>query len=251
MIATTQLAIGNFQKPPPVLASSPPSQNLKFEREDWSLFRTVEGLQQKAGVAKHKLFQLVLKELTDNGLDEGAEVRVGSLPGGGYFIEDDGRGIDGTPEAIAQLFSIARPMISTKLLRLPTRGALGNGLRVVAGAVLASAGSLVVVTRGRRIAFSHLSIIRRMTPSVTRRSRMSRSCECGIESKYLRAPARARRHHHRHRHEAGRIPGRYSNRDSPWSGYPGRQRCPVLGEDGRQSGRWRQDLFGQVVALVV
>jgi hypothetical protein len=42
-------------------------------------------------------------------------------------------------------------MISTKLLRLPTRGALGNGLRVVAGAVLASNGSLVVTTNNHRI----------------------------------------------------------------------------------------------------
>jgi hypothetical protein len=110
-------------------------------------------LQQKAGVAKHNLFRLVLKELTDNGLDEGAKVRVGSLSDdSGYFVEDDGRGIDGMPEEIAQLFSIARPMISTKLLRLPTRGALGNGLRVVAGAVLTSQGSLVVITHNRRIA---------------------------------------------------------------------------------------------------
>ena len=76
---------------------------------------------------------------------------VGTLPDGGYFVEDDGRGIDGEPEEIARLFSIARPMISTKLLRLPTRGALGNGLRVVAGAVLASDGFLVVTTRNRRI----------------------------------------------------------------------------------------------------
>jgi hypothetical protein len=129
------------------------SQNLKFEREDWSLFRTVEGLQQKAGVAKNKLRQLVLKELTDNALDGGGvHVRTGPLPDGGYFVEDDGRGIDGTPEEIAPLFSVARPMVSTKLLRLPLRGALGNGLRVVAGAVLASEGSLIVITRGRRIA---------------------------------------------------------------------------------------------------
>ena len=42
-------------------------------------------------------------------------------------------------------------MRSSKLLRLPQRGALGNGLRVVAGAVLASAGSLVVITRNKRI----------------------------------------------------------------------------------------------------
>jgi hypothetical protein len=49
------------------------------------------------------------------------------------------------------LFSIARPMISTRLLRLPRRGALGNGLRVVAGAVLASEGSLAVITRNHRL----------------------------------------------------------------------------------------------------
>jgi hypothetical protein len=141
----------NLQSPDAGLASSPAPQNLKFEREDWSLFRTVEGLQQRAGVPKDKLTRLVLKELIDNGLDEGAEVRIGQLPRGGYFVEDDGRGIGGTPEEIAALFSINRPMVSTKLLRLPTRGALGNGLRVVAGAVLASEGSLTVITRDRRI----------------------------------------------------------------------------------------------------
>src|SRR5262249_27404433 len=67
------------------------------------------------------------------------------------FVEDGGKGIDGTPAEIARLFSISRPLVSTKLLRLPQRGALGNGLRVVAGAVLASSGVLVVVTRNRRI----------------------------------------------------------------------------------------------------
>jgi hypothetical protein len=133
------------------LTSSNVIQNLKFERADWTSFRTIEGLQQKAGVAADKLRRLVLKELTDNALDTGAKVRVGKLPDGVYFIEDEGSGIDGTPEEVARLFSIARPMISTKLLRLPTRGALGNGLRVVAGAVLASEGSLVVITMNRRI----------------------------------------------------------------------------------------------------
>jgi hypothetical protein len=123
-----------------------------FEREDWSLFRTIEGLQQRAGVPKNLLPRLVLKEIADNGLDNGAVVRLDSLPKkGGYIVEDDGRGIDGAPEDIARLFSINRPMVSTKLLRLPTRGALGNGLRVVAGAILVSGGSLVVTSRNRRI----------------------------------------------------------------------------------------------------
>src|SRR4051812_43749865 len=105
MRATTT-AGADFQNSKPALASSPATSNLKFERYDWSLFRTVEGLQQKAGVAKSKLIRLVIKELADNALDENAaNVRMGTLTEG-YFIEDDGCGIDGTPEAIAQLFSI-------------------------------------------------------------------------------------------------------------------------------------------------
>jgi hypothetical protein len=150
----------NGKARPANLASLPDDQNLKFEREDWTSFRTIEGLEQKAGVNRYKLRRLVLKELTDNGLDTGANVEVSqsidinqddSNDDVVYTVTDDGQGIDGTPEEIARLFSIRRPMVSTKLLRLPTRGALGNGLRVVAGAVLASGGSLVVTTRGRRI----------------------------------------------------------------------------------------------------
>jgi Topoisomerase 6 subunit A/Spo11, Toprim domain len=151
LVVAARAAATDFPKPTGSLASSEAPQNLKFEREDWSLYRTVEGLQQKAGVPAKRLRRLVLKELADNGLDIGAHVSVGDLPDGGYFIEDDGSGIEGTPKDIARLFSIARPMVSTKLLRLPTRGALGNGLRVVAGAVLASNGSLVVITRNQRI----------------------------------------------------------------------------------------------------
>jgi hypothetical protein len=123
------------------------------EREDWTMFRTVDGLQQKAGVPAARLRRLVLKELTDNALDAGSgRVRYGWLSEpDGVYVQDDGPGLDGTPEEIAALFSIRRPMRSSKLIRLPQRGALGNGLRVVAGAVLASEGSLVVTTRGRRI----------------------------------------------------------------------------------------------------
>ena len=94
----------------------------------------------------------MLKEIADNGLDAGAVVEVGELPKGrGYFVDDDGPGIDGTPEEIARLFSIRRSMMSSKYLRRPTRGAVGNGLRVVAGAVLASEGTLTAITRNRRI----------------------------------------------------------------------------------------------------
>jgi hypothetical protein len=100
-----------------------------FEREDWTLFRTIEELQQKSGVRAALLRRLVLKELGDNELDAGG-IKFGSIDDSTYFIEDDGSGLDGAPEGIAELFSIRRPPRSTKLLRLPQRGALGNGLRV-------------------------------------------------------------------------------------------------------------------------
>jgi hypothetical protein len=98
------------------------------EREDWTLFRTVEGLQQNAGVSASRLRRLVLKEFIDNPLDEGASVEVDNPDGSGlaFFVADDGPGIDGEPEEIANLFSIRRPMRSSKLLRLPRRGALGK-----------------------------------------------------------------------------------------------------------------------------
>src|SRR5258708_12702156 len=115
-----------------------------FQREDWSLFRTIDGLQQRAGVSKDLLPRLVLKELADNGLDNGAKVIVRPLPDqGGYVVEDDGTGIDGAPEDIARLFSISRPMVSSKLLRLAMPGALGNGLRVFPRPLLPSAASLL------------------------------------------------------------------------------------------------------------
>ena len=122
-----------------------------FTRNDWTLFRQLETLGQKAGVARDKIPRLVAKELTDNALDSGGSCRYGLLKGGGFFVEDDGGGIPGTDNEIAAVFSVARPLTSTKLLRLPTRGALGNGLRVVTGAVLASGGRLAVSTGGRRL----------------------------------------------------------------------------------------------------
>jgi hypothetical protein len=126
-----------------------------FQREDWSLFRTIEGLQQRAGVPKRLLPRLVVKEIADNGLDNGTEVKIETIAEDdavmGFVVQDDGTGVDGTPEEIARLFSISRPMVSSKLLRLPTRGALGNGLRVVAGAIVASGGSITITTRNRCI----------------------------------------------------------------------------------------------------
>jgi hypothetical protein len=123
-----------------------------FIREDWTLFRSLSTIGQKAGVATDELPMLAAKELADNALDATETCHYGLLDGGdGLFVEDEGQGIPGADDDIAAMFSIGRPLTSTKLLRLPTRGALGNGLRVVAGVVLASGGSLSVSTRGRTL----------------------------------------------------------------------------------------------------
>ena len=81
------------------------SPEFTFEREDWTLFRSLATLSQKAGVPVHLLPQLVLKELADNALDAGGTVRVGELGDDGWYVEDDGPGIAGDPAAIARLFS--------------------------------------------------------------------------------------------------------------------------------------------------
>ena len=137
------------------LASQPAaskSAEFQFERPDWTLFRSADTLAQKAGVRKHLLRRLVLKELTDNALDSGARTVTATSDGPDrYVVRDDGQGIEGGPEKVARLFSVNRPLMSSKLWRLPSRGAMGNGLRVVVGSVAASDGALVVTTRGRRL----------------------------------------------------------------------------------------------------
>jgi hypothetical protein len=121
-----------------------------FVREDWTVFRNVNTISQKAGVPQRWLRRLVVKEVVDNALDAtgGKKCRLTKPEPDTYVVSDDGPGIPGGEDFIATLFSIRRPLTSSKLVRLPTRGALGNGLRVVAGAVLATGGSLAVTTRG-------------------------------------------------------------------------------------------------------
>lgn len=120
-----------------------------FEREDWTLFRNIGTLGQKAGVPLRLLAPLVVKELADNALDAGANVTL-RHDQDWVYIEDDGPGLPGGEAEMARLFSIRRPLTSSKLVRVPSRGALGNGLRVVVGAVLASRGQLYVETKGVR-----------------------------------------------------------------------------------------------------
>ena len=120
-----------------------------FKREDWVLFRNLDTLGQRAGVPRHMIPTLIVKELVDNALDAGNMCNCSMDDDGRICVADNGDGLPETNEEIADLFSINRPLTSSKFLRLPTRGALGNGLRVVAGAVLGSGGELIVKSCGR------------------------------------------------------------------------------------------------------
>ena len=104
-----------------------------------------------------KLRRLALKELADNGLDAAdaagrrGGVAIRKLSAHQYQIEDQGDGLVGTPEQLAALFSLFRPMISGKFWRLPSRGALGNGLRIIVGCIVATGGTIEITSRDRRI----------------------------------------------------------------------------------------------------
>lgn len=124
---------------------------MQFTRDDWQLFMSLNTLPQQAGAPLHKLGPLVVKELVDNALDAGANVKI-SQEDGWIVITDDGPGIPG--DQIERLFSINRPLTSSKMLRRPLRGALGNGLRVVCGVVYASNGAIRVETGGKAYALT-------------------------------------------------------------------------------------------------
>lgn len=119
---------------------------MQLVREDWKLFRNIETLCQKAGVHRQFIPVLVVKELVDNALDATGDCQLELVDDHSFRVSDSGPGID--PEWLQDYFSINRPMISSKLLRQPSRGALGNGLRVVTGAIIATGGKLTVSTRG-------------------------------------------------------------------------------------------------------
>lgn len=131
------------------------SEPVLYTRDDWTEFRDVNRLPAKAGVKRGWLPRVAIKELVDNALDAGTAVSCGIPEGGGpefrFFIEDDGPGLPGTSDELAAFFSVRRPLTSSKTRRMPTRGMLGNGLRVVVGVVLVGGGTVTVYTRGRRL----------------------------------------------------------------------------------------------------
>jgi hypothetical protein len=92
-----------------------------YETEDWRLFTDLATLPQKAGCQPAYLGEIVLKELTDNGLDNGGEVSL-DYAADTWIVSDSGPGLD--PREVPRLFCVNRSLLSSKLKRLPLRGML-------------------------------------------------------------------------------------------------------------------------------
>jgi hypothetical protein len=128
----------------------------EFARHDWSIY--ISNLPQRAGVPLGSIRALVLKELVDNALDEmdrvgqPGQVTITQDAEHTYTVTDQGRGFSDSPEELAYRFSIAKAMVSSKQWRKPTRGCVGNGLRVIVGAVVSGGGRIIVKTRNQQVA---------------------------------------------------------------------------------------------------
>jgi Histidine kinase-, DNA gyrase B-, and HSP90-like ATPase len=141
--------------PSRVSETRPEVANFQVRRPDTLQFASVEGLTRMAGVGEYLLRRLIAKEVTDNALDERDRVGEGSVSicrkgDDTYIVEDEGNGISQDLDVLRDLFSTSRPMVSGKFLRKPSRGMLGNGLRVMVAAVALSNGTITIESRGKR-----------------------------------------------------------------------------------------------------
>jgi hypothetical protein len=157
----------------------------RVRRPDTRQFSTIEGTCRMAGVPVDQLRRLIAKEIVDNALD--ACDRAGAdcsgcatieRAGDRYTVTDQGGGIAGDAAALADLFSTGRAMLSGKYWREPSRGALGNGLRVLCAAVALSDGSITVETHGRHTVlrpqrFGSTAIVETTASAVTTGTRIT------------------------------------------------------------------------------
>jgi len=130
------------------------TQDFYSTTDERSLFFTRNGLQTWTGVQECQLIPLAVKELTDNALDAAEsrkefsveDVEMGLIPGG-FYVQDCGPGME--REDMLKAFTVRRSLFSSKRhMRLPTRGAMGNGLRVVGGVAVAFGAELTVHNNG-------------------------------------------------------------------------------------------------------
>ena len=120
-------------------------QQLVVLRQDWLDFLDADGLRRWAGWPS--LDEVLVKELADNAADAAATEYSVRLEAGVLIVENDGPDLPMAPE---ELFTIKRPLTSSKVWRCAGRGALGNGARVVAGIVASHGGTISVESAGLR-----------------------------------------------------------------------------------------------------
>jgi hypothetical protein len=127
-----------------------------LSRAHWHAFTSPATISAETGVPISQMLCSIAKELTDNALDwvdrHGCPGAVTIALEGSHTIvvTNDGPGWKASPKDLAQVFSLARGSISSKLWRLPTRGAMGLGLIQVSGAVASGGGFITISSCNRR-----------------------------------------------------------------------------------------------------
>ena len=124
------------------------AREVEFVRADWGLFVHPDRLPQKAGCPRDRPAGDDPQGAGRQRARRGRRVALDQVDPDTWTVTDDGRGLD--REQVVRLFAVNRPMLTTKLVRRPTSGAIGNGLRVVTGGAVASGGRLAVESRGVR-----------------------------------------------------------------------------------------------------
>ncbi|MDB4213988.1 hypothetical protein N9741_03915 [Octadecabacter sp.] len=120
---------------------------LTVEQQDWMRFLTSEGLAEKAGCPKSMFTKMIVKEFADNAADIGNYKYKIDLTDQIVAIKNGGDGI--SPDDVHKIFSIKRPLRSSKHWRKGERGALGNGIRAALAGCRICDAELNVVSQGK------------------------------------------------------------------------------------------------------
>lgn len=119
---------------------------LETYRQGFADFLQTPSLCRRAGCTESKLALVAAKELIDNALDASPDFVDVAFEDRDLVVQDRGNGL--TEEQTLAIYSVNRESLSSKRWRLASRGALGNGCRVVVGIAFVSGGYLTVVSRG-------------------------------------------------------------------------------------------------------
>lgn len=122
---------------------------LETYRPSFADFLQKPSLCRRAGCSEAQLSLVAAKELIDNALDADPDHVAVSFEDRTLIVRDHGAGL--SEEQIVAIFSVARESLSSKRWRLASRGALGNGSRVVMGVAFVSGGHIVVESRGLKL----------------------------------------------------------------------------------------------------